>query len=77
MGKESYLKTGQYDPQFGFKVGKPFYFRSRLPMRRVAEAVGANNIVLKRYVKGRTAQQFYFDAISKTLKSQQWRGRSL
>jgi hypothetical protein len=34
---------------------------SRLPMRRVIEAVGHNNMVIKRYVKGRIGQQFYFD----------------
>jgi hypothetical protein len=41
---------------FGFLVDEPFYFRSRLPMQRVAECVGANNIVLKKWAKGRKAQ---------------------
>jgi hypothetical protein len=42
-------------------------------MRRVAECVSANNVVIRRYVKGRTAQQFFFDGVSKTIKSQQWK----
>jgi hypothetical protein len=46
-------------------------------MKRVAEAIGANNVTLKRYAKGRTAQQFYFDGVSKTIKNQQWKSHSL
>jgi len=42
-------------------------------MKRVIETIGANNMVIKRYVKGRTAQQFYFDPVSKTIRSQQWK----
>jgi len=36
---------------FGFHIGRPFYFRSRLPMKRVVECIGANNLVLKRWRK--------------------------
>jgi hypothetical protein len=54
---------------FGFVCDKPFYFRSRLPMRRVAEAIGANNISIKRWRKNTTAQQFFFDCTSKTIRS--------
>jgi hypothetical protein len=39
----------------GFRINVPFFIVSRLPMSRVAECVGANNMVLKRYVKGRNA----------------------
>jgi hypothetical protein len=46
-------------------------------MKKVAEMVGASDIRLKRYVKGRTAQQFWFDGVSKTLKSQQWKNYCL
>jgi hypothetical protein len=77
MGDEAYAKKGDHDSDFGFKVGLPFYLRSRMPMQRVMEAVGANNIVIKRWVKNRTAQQFYFDPISKTVKSQQWKAYSM
>jgi hypothetical protein len=40
-----------------------------MPMKRVIEAINANNMVIKKYRKNVTAQQFYFDAVSKTIKS--------
>ena len=39
----------------GFRINVPFFIVSRLPMKRVAECVGANNMVLRRYAKGRNA----------------------
>jgi hypothetical protein len=56
--------------EFGFHINRPFYIVSQLPMNRVAEAVGASDVRLKRWVKGRSAQQFFFDGVSKTLRSQ-------
>jgi hypothetical protein len=46
-------------------------------MKRVIECIGGGNVVIKRYTKGRVGQQFYFDGVSKTVKSQQWKDRSL
>lgn len=69
MGDEAFQTKG-LDKDFGFKVNKPFYFVSKLPMQRVAEAIGANTVTIKTYAKGRLAQQFYFDPVSKTVKSQ-------
>jgi hypothetical protein len=43
-----------------------------MPMKRVAEVVGANNIQLKKYANDRKAQQFFFDIKTKTIRSQQW-----
>lgn len=43
------------DKEFGFHRNRPFYIRSRLPMKRIAECVGASNVQLKRYVKNRKA----------------------
>jgi hypothetical protein len=59
--------------EFGFHINRPFYLVSRLPMKRVAEMVGASNVTLKRYVKGRSAQQFFFEQQHKTIRSQQWK----
>jgi hypothetical protein len=56
MGEDAYKETGEIDPFTQFVVNTPFYFRSTLPMQRVAECVGANNIVLKKWAKGRKAQ---------------------
>jgi hypothetical protein len=54
-------RTEGLNTNFGWEINRPFYMVSRLPMRRVIEAVGHNNMVIKRYVKGRIGQQFYFD----------------
>jgi len=53
MGDEAYQTKGM-DKEYGFRVKERFYLRSRLPMERVMEAVGANNIVIKKWVKNRT-----------------------
>jgi len=42
--------------EFGFRINEPFFIVSRLPMKRVAEAIGASNVVIKRLVKSRLAQ---------------------
>jgi hypothetical protein len=56
MGSEAYRKKGQMSKNgTGFRVLEEFYLRSRLPFERVAECVGANNVVLKKYAKGRKA----------------------
>jgi hypothetical protein len=72
MGGEAYTKKGKMDRDFGFLANEPFYFRSKLPMQRVAECVGANNIVLKKWYKNRKAQQFKFDPVSKTIRNMNW-----
>ena len=46
-------------------------------MKRVVECWGASNIILSNYVKGKQGQQFWFDEKSKTIKSQQWKDRSM
>jgi hypothetical protein len=58
-------------------MSRPFYIRSRMPMRRVVECISANNLVIRRYVKNRVAQNFFFDGVSKTIKSQQWKHVSM
>ena len=50
---------------------------SRLPMRRVIECIGANNLVIKTLVRNRNAQKFTFDQVTKTIKSNHWTGRSM
>jgi hypothetical protein len=62
---------------WGFHVNRPFYIRSRLPMKRIAECVGANNVNLRRWRKNATGQQWYFDGVSKTIKNNLWKTHSL
>jgi hypothetical protein len=70
-------KTKGYDSDFGFYIGRAFYIRSRMPMKRVAEAVSVN-IRLRRWNKGRSRQQTYtFDRVTKTVKSEYYKSYSL
>jgi hypothetical protein len=69
--------TKGLDKDFGFHINRPFYIRSRMLFKRVVELVGAHNIVLKRYAKGRIEQQFYFDGQTHTIKSNRYKDRSL
>ena len=62
--------TKGLDTDFGFHINRPFYIVSRLPMARVVECHGANNIWLRRWRNNVAAQQFFFDGVSKTIKSQ-------
>jgi hypothetical protein len=71
-GSDAYRKKGQMSKESGIIVDEPFYFRSRLPMQRVVECVGANNAVIKKWAKGRKAQQWRFDAVSKTIRGMYW-----
>jgi hypothetical protein len=71
--RDTYTKKGDVSKMgFGFKADTPFYFRSKLPMQRVAECVGASNIALKKWAKNRKAQQFRFDPVSKTIRGMYW-----
>jgi len=70
-------RTKGFNKDFGFHINRPFYLRSRMPMKRVAECHGANNVWLKRWRKNTTAQQWYFDEVSKTLKNNYWKSHSL
>jgi hypothetical protein len=55
LGDEAYLKKGKRDHDHNMLALEPFYFRSKLPMQRVAECVGANNVTLKKWYKNRKA----------------------
>jgi len=62
-------ETKGLNEEFGFHINRPFYIVSELPFNRVAESIGANNITLKRWRKNVLAQQWYFDEVSKTIRS--------
>jgi hypothetical protein len=44
-----------YNRDYGFYITRPFYFRSRMPMQRVAEAV-SSYVRLRRYTASRKRQ---------------------
>jgi hypothetical protein len=77
VDKSKKIVTKGFNSRFGFHINRQFYIRSRMPMKRVVECISANNLVIRRYVKGRTAQRFWFDNVSKTIKSQHWKNRSM
>jgi hypothetical protein len=77
MGDEAYTNKGKLNRDFGFRAYEQFYFRSKLPMQRVVECVGASNAVLKKWYKNRKAQIWNWDPVSKTIKNMNWTSYSL
>jgi len=72
LDKAAKTATKGLNKEFGFHINRPFYLVSQLPFNRVAECIGANNIVIKRWRKNVTQQQFFFDEVSKTIRSKTW-----
>jgi hypothetical protein len=77
LDKAEPIRTKGFNKEFGFHINRPFYIRSRMPMQRIAECHGANNVWLKRWRRNVRAQQWYFDEVSKTLKNNYWKTHSL
>ena len=83
LSKVVYLDTDKgpqkkgLNKDFGFHCNRPFYMVSRLPMKRVVQSHGANNIALNRYVKGRNYQQWTFNCIDKTIRSNHWKNYAI
>jgi hypothetical protein len=63
--------------KFGFHIMRPFYFRSRLPWKRVIECVSNAYPRLKKYAKGRKAQQWVFNNKNKTVEGWYWKNRAI
>lgn len=75
-GYKGYKTTGTYQ-DFGMKIGEEFILQSKLPMGRVAECVGASNVVLKRFVKNRRSQLWRFDGKTKQILNGKWRNYAM
>jgi hypothetical protein len=58
-------------------MNRPFYIRSRMPMKRVVECISNAYTRIKRYAKGRKAQQWIFDGRSKTIQGNYWKNRAI
>jgi len=56
VDKAEKVRTKGFNKEFGFHINRPFYIRSRMPMQRVLECHGANNVWLKRWRKNVRAQ---------------------
>jgi hypothetical protein len=48
-------RTKGYDSEYGFYINRLMYFRSRMPMQRIAEAV-SSYVRLRRYTASRKRQ---------------------
>ena len=62
--------------EFGFYINRPFYLVSRLWFHRVVET-NASNVFLKRWVKNKKQQQFFFDGKTKTIRSNYWKNYAM
>jgi hypothetical protein len=69
---KDYAKEG-LDKESGFAINRDFYIVSRLPMNRVIEAQGNNQIYLKRWVKNRNAQKWNFNGKDKVIRNGHWK----
>ena len=49
VDKAPKIRTKGFNKEFGLHINRPFYIRSRMPMQRVIECHGANNVWLKRW----------------------------
>jgi hypothetical protein len=56
LDKAEAIRTKGFNKEFGMHINRPFYIRSRMPMQRIAECHGANNVWLKRWRKNVAAQ---------------------
>jgi ribosomal protein L19E len=70
-------RTSGENKEFGFHINRPFYLKSRLPMGRVAECIGASRFQIKTYRANQAVQQFYFHEVSKTIRSNHWKNYCL
>jgi hypothetical protein len=77
LDKAGKTETKGLNEEFGFHINRPFYIVSELPFNRVAECHGANNVWLRRWRKNTTAQQWWFDEVSKTVRNNHWKNYAL
>ena len=61
----------------GFHCNRPFYVVSRLPMNRVMESIGANNITIRRWRKNVAAQTWTYNCADKTIRSNHWKNYAI
>jgi hypothetical protein len=71
------MKKRGLESEFGFHIGRPFYIVSAMSSGRAIEVTGGRNLVLKSKGWSRVSQQFFFDNATKTIKSQQYKDRSI
>jgi len=68
--------TKGLDDDSGLYRNRPFYIVSRLPAKRAITVTG-HNLVIRKMKRDDTSQLFYFDHLTRTIKSQQFKGKSI
>jgi hypothetical protein len=59
--------------EYGFNINRPFYIRSRMPMKRVVTMHGNNWIYLRRWTPNHAKHaQWRFDEKTKTIYNMHW-----
>jgi hypothetical protein len=77
--KAEKTRTEGLNKDFGIEINRPFFLVTKMDSERIVECQGASALRLKRAapLRNNLAQHFFFDEVSKTIKSQQWKDRSL
>lgn len=73
------LKTEGTNSEYGFDIARDFYIVSRMPMNRVVTTQNGNNMQIRTLSDDRNdnKQKWFFDNVSKTIKSRQWPDKSI
>ena len=77
LDKAVAVQSKGLNKEFGWHINRPFYMVSRLPFHRVIECIGANNLVIKRWRKNTAPQQFTFNGVDKTIRSNHWKNYAM
>lgn len=68
--------TKGLDEDSGLYRNRPFYIVSRLPAKR-AITVHSNRLVIRKMKRDDQSQLFFFDHLTRTIKSQQFKAKSI
>jgi hypothetical protein len=70
-------RSSGFDKGYGFYINRPFFFRSRMPMRRIIELVPWYARLRKYHDSRRKQQTWRFDRKSNTIQNMNWKNYSL
>jgi len=76
--EETYVvRRGEIGGKYGLRAGQPFFLMSKLSTGRVIDSLSGGTVTLENWSRGKASQQFFFDAKTRTIKSMQWKNKSL
>lgn len=71
------ISTKGMNEEFGMHVNRPFFIVSKMWMERVVECIGGGNLQQRTLNRNSKGQQFFLDPYTNTIKSAQWKDRSI